>query len=332
MKFTVTVISVILLFLLNLFIGSVNLPASDVLAILTGNGGGGTAEFIVLGSRLPMAVTATLAGAGLAASGLMLQTAFRNPLAGPSILGISSGASLGVAVVMLLFGGTVSAGVFTLGGYTAVVAGAFAGSLLIMGILLSLSSILKNDLMLLITGIMIGYLVSSAIMLLNYAASAEGIQGYVMWGMSTFNSVAMDKLPLFGGLVATGLIIALTLVKPLNLLLLGDGYARNLGINIRRVRNLLLLATGLLTATITAFCGPVSFLGLAVPHIARLIFRSDNHRTLLPATLLTGAGVTLCCNLVCVLPSDSVLPVNAVTPLFGAPVVLWILLRNRRKG
>ena len=332
MKFTVTVISVIILFLLNLFIGSVNLPASDVLAILSGNGGGGTAEFIVLGSRLPMAVTATLAGAGLAASGLMLQTAFRNPLAGPSILGISSGASLGVAVVMLLFGGTVSAGVFTLGGYTAVVAGAFAGSLLIMGILLSLSSILKNDLMLLITGIMIGYLVSSAIMLLNYAASAEGIQGYVMWGMSTFNSVAMDKLPLFGGLVATGLIIALTLVKPLNLLLLGDGYARNLGINIRRVRNLLLLATGLLTATITAFCGPVSFLGLAVPHIARLIFRSDNHRTLLPATLLTGAGVTLCCNLVCVLPSDSVLPVNAVTPLFGAPVVLWILLRNRRKG
>ena len=332
MKFTVTVISVIILFLLNLFIGSVNLPASDVLAILTGNGRGGTAEFIVLGSRLPMAVTATLAGAGLAASGLMLQTAFRNPLAGPSILGISSGASLGVAVVMLLFGGTVSAGVFTLGGYTAVVAGAFAGSLLIMGILLSLSSILKNDLMLLITGIMIGYLVSSAIMLLNYAASAEGLQGYVMWGLSTFNSVAMDKLPLFGGLVATGLIIALTLVKPLNLLLLGDGYARNLGINIRRVRNLLLLATGLLTATITAFCGPVSFLGLAVPHIARLIFRSDNHRTLLPATLLTGAGVTLCCNLVCVLPSDSVLPVNAVTPLFGAPVVLWILLRNRRKG
>lgn len=332
MKFTVTVISVIILFLLNLFVGSVSLPASDVLAILTGNGGGGTAEYIVLGSRLPMAVTATLAGAGLAASGLMLQTAFRNPLAGPSILGISSGASLGVALVMLLFGGTVSAGVFTLGGYTAVVAGAFAGSMLIMGILLSLSSIVKNDLMLLITGIMIGYLVSSAIMLLNYAASAEGIQGYVMWGMSTFNSVAMDRLPLFGGLVGAGLIIALTLVKPLNLLLLGDGYARNLGINLNRVRNLLLLATGLLTATITAFCGPVSFLGLAVPHIARLIFRSDNHRTLLPATLLTGAGVTLCCNLVCVLPSDSVLPVNAVTPLFGAPVVLWILLRNRRKG
>lgn len=332
MKFTVTVISVIILFLLNLFVGSVSLPASDVLAILTGNGGGGTAEYIVLGSRLPMAVTATLAGAGLAASGLMLQTAFRNPLAGPSILGISSGASLGVALVMLLFGGTVSAGVFTLGGYTAVVAGAFAGSMLIMGILLSLSSVVKNDLMLLITGIMIGYLVSSAIMLLNYAASAEGIQGYVMWGMSTFNSVAMDRLPLFGGLVGAGLIIALTLVKPLNLLLLGDGYARNLGINLNRVRNLLLLATGLLTATITAFCGPVSFLGLAVPHIARLIFRSDNHRTLLPATLLTGAGVTLCCNLVCVLPSDSVLPVNAVTPLFGAPVVLWILLRNRRKG
>ncbi len=200
-----------------------------------------------------------------------------------------------------------------------------------MGILLSLSAVLKNDLMLLITGIMIGYLVSSAIMLLNYVSTADGVQSYVMWGMSTFNGVSLDQLPLFGGLTAVGLIIALALIKPLNLLLLGDGYARNLGINLNRVRNLLLLATGILTATITAFCGPVSFLGLAVPHIARLIFRSDNHRILMPATLITGAAVTLCCNLVCVLPSNSVLPVNAVTPLFGAPVVIWILLRGRRK-
>lgn len=329
--FPLAVIALMILFLMNIFIGSVSLPASEVLSILLGNGEGGTAEFIVLGSRLPMAITATLAGAGLAASGLMLQTAFRNPLAGPSILGISSGASLGVALVMLLFGGTITAGVFTVGGYTAVIIGAFVGSLLIMGILLSLSAVLKNDLMLLITGIMIGYLVSSAIMLLNYVSTADGVQSYVMWGMSTFNGVSLDQLPLFGGLTAVGLIIALALIKPLNLLLLGDGYARNLGINLNRVRNLLLLATGILTATITAFCGPVSFLGLAVPHITRLIFRSDNHRILMPATLITGAAVTLCCNLVCVLPSNSVLPVNAVTPLFGAPVVIWILLRGRRK-
>lgn len=329
--FFLSAIALVILFLMNIFIGSVSLPASEVLSILLGNGEGGTAEFIVLGSRLPMAITATLAGAGLAASGLMLQTAFRNPLAGPSILGISSGASLGVALVMLLCGGTITAGVFTVGGYTAVIIGAFVGSLLIMGILLSLSAVLKNDLMLLITGIMIGYLVSSAIMLLNYVSTADGVQSYVMWGMSTFNGVSLDQLPLFGSLTAVGLIIALALIKPLNLLLLGDGYARNLGINLNRVRNLLLLATGILTATITAFCGPVSFLGLAVPHIARLIFRSDNHRILMPATLITGAAVTLCCNLVCVLPSNSVLPVNAVTPLFGAPVVIWILLRGRRK-
>lgn len=331
MKFILTTISVILLFLLNLFIGSVSLPWGDVADILLGRGQGGVSEFIVLGSRLPMAVTAMLAGAGLAASGLMLQTAFRNPLAGPSILGISSGASLGVALVMLLFGGTITAGVFSVGGYAAVIIGAFFGSLLVMGILLSLSTVLKNDLMLLITGIMIGYLVSSAIMLLNYAATAEGIQSYVMWGMSTFNGVSTDRLPLFSGLTLAGIALALLLVKPLNLLLLGDGYARNLGINLTRVRNLLLLATGILTATITAFCGPVSFLGLSVPHIARLIFRSDNHRILMPATLLVGAAVTLCCNLVCVLPADSVLPVNTVTPLFGAPVVIWILLRNRRR-
>lgn len=330
MKFALTFIAVALLFLANLFIGSVNLPATDVAAILLGNGEGNTAEFIVLGSRLPMAVTAMLAGAGLAASGLMLQTAFRNPLAGPSILGISSGASLGVALVMLLLGGTISAAGFTVGGYTAVVVGAFLGSMLIMGILLAISTLLKNDLMLLIAGIMIGYLVSSVIMLLNYASSAEGVQSYVMWGMSTFNGVSLSRLPVFAALVGSGLAIALLLVKSLNLLLLGDGYARNLGVNLRRVRNLLLLATGLLTAAITAFCGPVSFLGLAVPHIARLLFRSDNHRVLMPATLLVGGGVALACNLLCVIPSASVLPVNAVTPVIGAPVVIWILLRRRR--
>lgn len=330
MKFALTFIAVAVLFLANLFIGSVNLPMADVAAILLGNGEGNTAEFIVLGSRLPMAVTAMLAGAGLAASGLMLQTAFRNPLAGPSILGISSGASLGVALVMLLLGGTISAAGFTVGGYTAVVVGAFLGSMLIMGLLLAISPLLKNDLMLLIAGIMIGYLVSSVIMLLNYASSAEGVQSYVMWGMSTFNGVSLSRLPVFAALVGSGVAIALLLVKPLNLLLLGDGYARNLGVNLQRVRNLLLLATGLLTAAITAFCGPVSFLGLAVPHIARLLFRSDNHRVLMPATLLVGGGVALACNLLCVLPSASVLPVNAVTPIIGAPVVIWILLRRRR--
>lgn len=330
MKFLVVIILVIILFLLNLFFGSVKIPVHDVLQILLGSDQHGVEEFIVIGSRLPMAITAAFAGAGLAVSGLLLQTAFRNPLAGPSILGINSGASLGVAVVMLFLDGTIGAGTFSLGGYAAVIFGAFAGSLLVMAILIMLSSVLKNDLMLLITGIMLGYLVSAVIMLLNYVSTAEGVQSYVMWGMSTFNGVSLQQLPLFCGITALGIFLALLLIKPLDLILLGDAYARNLGVNLTRVRNLLLLSTGILTAVLTAYCGPVSFIGLAVPHIARMIFRTDTHRILMPATMLCGAAVTLSCSLLCVLPSNSVIPVNAVTPVIGAPVVLYVLFSRRK--
>lgn len=330
MKFAIISITVVVLFLLNLFLGSVEIPARDVVEILLGDDTRGAAGFIVMGSRLPAAVTALLAGAGLAVSGLMLQTSFRNPLAGPSILGITSGASLGVAVVLLFFGGSVAVGSLTIGGYAAVILGAFIGSMLIMGLLLGLSSLIRNDLMLLITGIMIGYLASSVIMLLNYASTAEGIQSYVMWGMSSFNGVSLQQLPLFAGVTLSGIFMALLLIKPLNVMLLGAGYAANLGINIKLVRNVLLLATGLLSAVITAYCGPVSFIGLAVPHIARMIFRTDNHRILMPATILCGSVVALGCSLLCMLPSSGVLPVNAVTPLVGAPVVLWVLLRRRK--
>lgn len=331
MKFLGVTSLIVLLFLLNIFFGSVEIPASQVIEILFASGDHGAAGFIVKGSRLPMAVTALLAGAGLAVSGLMLQTAFRNPLAGPSVLGINSGASLGVALVMLLMGGTISAGAYTLGGYAAVMAGAFVGSLLIMGLLLFLSTILKNTLMLLITGIMIGYLTSSVIMLLNFMSTAEGVQSYVMWGMSSFNGVSLRQLPLFSLVNVAGLVLSLLLIKPLNLMLLGDSYARNLGVDMQRVRNLLLLATGLLTAVITAYCGPVAFIGLSVPHIARLIFRTDNHRILMPGTLLTGSAVALACNLLCVLPFNSVIPLNAVTPLIGAPVVIWVLFKHRSR-
>ena len=260
----------------------------------------------------------------------MLQTAFRNPLAGPSILGINSGASLGVAIVMLFLGGTISAGGYSVGGYVAVMAAAFAGSMLIMGLLLLFSSWLKNDLMLLITGIMVGYMTSSVISLLNYMSSADGVQSYVMWGMGNFNGVSLSRLPLFALITLAGIVMALLLIKPLNIILLGSNYARNLGISMRRVRNLLLLATGLLTAVITAYCGPISFIGLAVPHIARLLFRTDNHRVLMPATLISGAIVALGCNLVCVLPESTILPINAVTPFVGAPVILYVILRERR--
>lgn len=331
MKFVIVSVLIVLLFLLNLFFGSVDIPARQVLDILLGAEGNGAAGFIVTGSRLPMAVTALLAGGGLAVSGLMLQTAFRNPLAGPSVLGINSGASLGVALVMLLLGGTISAGSYTLGGYAAVMVGAFVGSILIMGVLLFLSTVLKNTLMLLITGIMIGYLTSSVIMLLNFMSTAEGVQSYVMWGMSSFNGVSLQQLPRFSAVTIAGLAVALSLMKPLNLLLLGDGYAQNLGVNLRRVRNMLLLATGILTAVITAYCGPVAFIGLSVPHIARLIFRTDNHRILMPGTLMTGSAIALGCNLLCVLPANSVIPLNAVTPLIGAPVVIWVLFKHRSR-
>ena len=331
-KFVVISVCVVALFVLTLFIGSVSIPACDVLHILSGGDGVTDAvRFIVLGSRLPLALTSLLAGAGLAVSGLMLQTAFRNPLAGPSVLGIKSGASLGVAVVMLMLGGSVSAGAVSFGGYVAVMVGAFFGSLAIMGVLLLLSVWLKNDLMLLITGIMIGYLASSVIMLLNFAATAEGVQGYVMWGMGNFNGVSMTQMPLFAFMTLAGIFMAVLLIKPLNIVLLGSSYARNLGVDMKSVRNRLLLATGLLTSVITAYCGPVAFIGLAVPHIARLVFHTDDHRVLMPATLLIGSLVAMSCNLISLLPGGGILPVNAVTPIIGAPVILYVILKERRR-
>lgn len=314
----------------SLFIGAVHIPPGQVWDVLTGGDAAGDAiSFIILGSRLPQAVTALLAGAALAVSGLMMQTMFRNPLAGPSILGISSGANLGVALVMLLMGSTVTIGSLAVSGYVSIIIGAFAGSILIMGLLILLSSVLRNDLMLIITGVLIGYLTSSVITLLNYSASAHGVQGYIMWGMGSFNSVSTDQLPVFAIIVAVGLALSMMLVKPLNALLLGDNYARSLGIPIKAVRNLLLLATGILTAVTTAFCGPVAFIGLAVPHIARMIWRTDNHRVLMPATMLTGSAVALLCCIISVLPSAGIAPINAVTPIIGVPVILYVVIRRK---
>jgi iron complex transport system permease protein len=277
-------------------------------------------------------LTAIIAGAALAASGLLLQTAFRNPLAGPSVLGINSGASLGVAVVILLFGGSVSAGVMSWSGYAAVMAGAFVGSLAVIGVLLALSAVIRSDLMLLIVGVMIGYLASSLIMLLNYTSTADGIQSYVMWGMGNFSGVTSSSLPMFALIAGAGIILSLLLVKPLNIVQLGADYASSLGVNLGRVRNMLLLATGLLSSSVTAFCGPIAFIGLAMPHVARMIFRTADHRVLLPATLVVGAAVALLCNLICVLPAHMVLPLNAVTPVVGVPVILYVILRRGRRS
>ena len=316
----------------NLLFGSVNIPAEAVWHILTGNEVEKASwSFIVWESRLPQVVTALLCGMALASSGLMLQTTFNNPLADPSILGISSGASLGVALVMLAGAGTITAGVFTLSGFISVIIGAFIGSMLVMGIILFFSTLIKNSIMLLIIGIMIGYITSSAISLLNFFSTAEGVHSYMIWGMGNFGGVSLQQLPFFSLVTATGLLITILLIKPLNALLLGTRYAENLGINIRRTRNLLLIATGILTATTTAFCGPISFIGLAVPHIARLMLGTSNHNSLLPVTMLTGGVIALVCNFICILPGEAgIIPLNAVTPVIGAPIIIYVIVNQRK--
>ncbi len=322
---------VLVLFALNLLLGSVSIPAGDVVSILLGDQTAKASwQFIILESRLPQAITATLCGAALAVSGLMLQTAFRNPLAGPSVFGVNSGAGLGVALVMLFLGGGLSVGSVSITGFAAILLAAFVGAMMVMAIIFFFSTLVRNSVMLLIIGIMIGYISNSAISLLNFFATDEGVKSYMVWGMGSFGGVSMDNMPVFVIVTLAGLLGALLLIKPLNALMLGDRYAENLGVNIMRVRNWLLIVTGLLTAITTAFCGPVAFIGLAVPHIARLLLTTDNHRQLLPATLLCGSVVALVCNLICYLPGESgVIPLNAVTPLIGAPVIIYVIARKR---
>ena len=267
----------------------------------------------------------------MAASGLLLQTLFRNPLAGPSILGISDGANLGVAAIMLYFGGTLEQ--FTdwpISGYMAVILAAFVGACVILGLIIYFSAKVKNNVMLLIIGIMIGYLASSVISILNYYSSTDRVHAFVMWGLGNFSGVSLEQLPFFGTCALIGLLLAILLIKPLNALLLGEMYAANLGIRIKRTRIAILLCTGVLTATTTAFCGPISFVGLAVPHIARLMLGSSNHKMLVPVTMLTGSCVALLCNMLMVVPgSNTILPLNAVTPMLGAPVIIYVIVNRK---
>ena len=327
------ILLILLLFGANLLYGSVQIPITEVVSILFGGEPEKAAwQYIVLESRLPQTLTALLSGAALAVSGLMLQTAFNNPLAGPDILGINSGAGLGAAIVLLLFGGLVPSGSLFLGGSLALVVAAFVGALLVTTLILIFAARLRSHAMLLIIGMMGGYVVSSSVSRLNFFSTAEGVQSYMMWGMGNFGGVSRHSLPLFTVLVVGGLAIAVSLVKPLNVLLLGERYARNLGVNVRRTRLLLLLSTGLLVAVTTAYCGPINFIGLAVPHMARLLLRTDNHRVLMPTTMLCGGLIALLCNLISTLPGDNgLLPLNAITPFIGAPIIIYVIV-SRRKG
>ena len=323
--------SILLLFGLNLTTGSVQIPFADVLDILCGRFIGKESwEYIILENRLPQTLTAILCGASLSVCGLMLQTAFRNPLAGPDVFGISSGAGLGVALVMLLLGGTVSTSIFTVSGFLAILTAAFIGAISVTALILFLSTLVRNSVLLLIVGIMVGYVSSSAVSLLNFFASEEGVKSYMVWGMGNFGGVSMNHIPLFSILCLIGIIASFLLVKPLNILLLGPQYAESLGISTRQIRNILLVVVGLLTAITTAFCGPISFIGLAIPHIARLLFRTENHQILLPGTVLSGAVIALLCNFICYLPGESgIIPLNAVTPLIGAPIIIYVIIQRR---
>lgn len=322
-----------ILFVMNLVMGSVHIPAADVFSIIMGDETVKPSwRFIVLESRLPQAITAMFCGGALAVCGLLLQTAFRNPLAGPGIFGISSGAGLGVALIMLMLGGSLSIGSVSMTGFVAVLAAAFLGAMSVMGLIFFFSTLVRSHVMLLIIGIMIGYISNSAISLLNFFATDEGVKSYMVWGMGSFGNVSMSLMPVFVIVTLLGFAGTLLLIKPLNALLLGDRYAENLGVNIQRTRNWLLFVTGLLTAITTTFCGPVAFIGLAVPHMVRLVFFTSNHRILLPATILMGAVVALLCNLICFLPGEAgVIPLNAVTPLIGAPVIIYVILKGRGK-
>ena len=335
-RYAVTIVALTvalaLLALACLVFGSVDIPMRDIVAILTGKGCGNKAwDIIILQSRIPMIITAALAGAALSISGLLLQTTFNNPLAGPSILGVSSGAGLGVAIVILALGGSIG-GLLgeNVGSYMAILVGALLGAGMVLAVLIAFSSIVRSNTMLLIIGILVSYLTSSVVQLLNSVASEEGVHNYVAWGFGNFSGVSVGQMPLYAGIIIAALVGATLMVKPLNAMLLGARYARNLGINVSRSRNILLLITGVLTAVVTAFCGPIGFIGLAVPHIARLSLGTSNHSRLIPATILAGADIALLCALVSVINPHGIIPINAITPIIGVPIILYIILNRRR--
>ena len=327
-------VSILVFFFLNLLLGSVSIPAGKVWSILWGGEDNAIWQNIVLKSRLPQALTALVAGAGLSIAGLQMQTVFRTPLAGPTVVGVSSGASLGVAFVVLLSGRIGGIALSRIGamGEVAMTLAAILGALAIMALIVYVAQRVRGNVTLLIIGVMIGYVANAIIGVLKFFSPEEDVRAYVVWGLGSFARVSGGQVTTFVCIMAVLLPLSFLLVKTLNLLLLGDGYARNLGLNIRRARMQVILCSGVLVAVVTAYCGPISFLGLAVPHLCRAIFRTSDHRILLPASLLAGASLALLCNLIARMPGfEGALPVNSVTALIGAPVVAWVLFKKRKE-
>ena len=313
------------LFIGDLAVGSVDIPLSEVWAALTGGPCDPTNGTIILKIRLLKAVTALLAGSALAASGLAMQTLFRNPLAGPYVLGISSGASLGVALFLLgapLLGMSGHSFIQSLG----IAGAAWIGSALVLAVVMAVSRRIKDIMAILILGMMFSSGVSSVVEILQYLSNEAALKSFVVWTMGSLGDVTGNRLLLMLPAVGAGLLLSIAVIKPLNLLLLGENYARTMGLNVQRTRTLIFLATVLLAGTVTAFCGPVGFIGLAVPHLARMIFASADHRILMPASMLTGAALLLICDL---LAKTLALPINTITALMGIPVVIVVVIRNR---
>ena len=336
-SFLFLILLILSLFILNLLLGTVKIPVGEVIGILFSPptaGGDGASVFhnIIWSSRVPQALTALMAGAGLAVSGLQMQTVFRNPLAGPSVLGISNGASLGVALVVLMSGSLGGVALSRLGylGDVAMSIAAIVGALAVMTLIVWVARRVESGVTLLIIGVMIGYLANAIIGVLKFFSNEEDIKAYVVWGLGSFARVSGDQMVLFVVLMAILLPLSMLLVKTMNLLMLGDAYARNLGLNIQQARTLVILSSGVLVAIVTAYCGPIMFIGLAVPHLARALFRTSDHRILMPATLFCGAALALLCNLIARMPGfEGALPVNSVTALVGAPVIAAVLFRRK---
>ncbi len=327
---------IIILAVVNLLIGTVRIPVADVCSILTGMGSQSEIWInIILSSRLPQVLTAFVAGAGLSVSGLQMQTVFRNPLAGPSVLGISNGSALGVAFVVLLSGKLGGVALSRLGylGDVAISVAAIIGALAVLMLIVWISQRVKGNVTLLIIGVMLGYMANAIIGVLKFLAPEEDVKAFVVWGLGSFSRVSGDQMVLFVVLMCILLPLSFLLVKPMNLMLLGDRYAANLGINVRRTRMYIIVCSGVLVAIVTAYCGPIMFIGLAVPHLARALFRTSDHRLLMPATALCGAALALVCNFIARMPGfEGALPVNSVTALVGAPVIASVLFRRRQSA
>ena len=316
---------VVLLFAADIAVGSVNIPLRDIWATLTGGECDAVTAKIIIDIRLIKAFVAILAGAALSVSGLQMQTLFRNPLAGPYVLGVSSGASLGVALFILgapLLGFTASPLLTTLGTAGA----AWLGAAAILALVASVSRRIKDIMVILILGMMIGSAVSAIVQILQYLSNEEALKSFIVWTMGSWGDVTSSQLLLVAPAIIAGLIIAISVIKPMNMLLLGESYARTMGLNIPRTRALILLSTTLLAGTVTAFCGPIGFIGLAIPHVARILFRNADHRILLPAAAMAGAISLLVCDIFSKLLA---LPVNTITALLGIPIVIWVVIKNK---